>query len=116
MTTAEREQQRTDALVRANEVRIANAALRRELSGMSHEQGCRRVAELLEDPTGPVLTFPVGRLLTSITRVGEDGMVRYLRTAEIFSTTKRVGALTVRQRTRLAVLLENRRLLFPYSS
>lgn len=113
MTTAEREQQRTDALALANYVRIANANLRRELAFLSHRDGCERVAALLLEPSGPVLSFPIGRLLTCIDRIGESGMTRYLRAADIFSTTKRVSALTQRQREALARVLRDRHSVFP---
>lgn len=113
MTTAEREQQRTEALELANYIRHANANLRRELEHLSHKDGCDRVACLLIDPSGPIASIPVGRLLLSIRTIGEYGMSKYLRAAGIFSPSKRVGKLTPRQRQALAHTLRNRDLLYP---
>jgi hypothetical protein len=62
-----------------------------------------------------VLAFPIGRLLTSITKVGEEGMTKFLRHAGIFSTTRRVGNLTPRQRRALAAALRDRTLIYPGS-
>lgn len=108
MTTAEREQQRDNALILANQVRMSNAQLRAELAALTRAAGCQRVAQMMLEPSGPVLSFPVGRLLTSIDHIGEQSMIRYLRYADIFSATKRVGALTTRQRRKLADALQHR--------
>lgn len=108
MTTAEREQQRLDALTLANKIRMDNARLRRQLAALTPHQGSVYVASLLLEPSGPIASFPIGRLLTSVNRIGERLMCQLLREAGIFSTTKRVGALSPRQRNALAELLQER--------
>lgn len=103
-----------DALVVANGVRVSNARLAREITDLDRDHGEQQVAQLLDNPEGAVGAFPIGRLLMCIRDVGEERMSCYLRHAGIFSTTKRVRALTARQRHALAAALRDRTLVFPW--
>jgi hypothetical protein len=113
MTAAERADQRMDALTVANAIRSANATLKRDIYALPRHEGSEKVAVLLEAPSGPVASMPIGRLLMCINGIGEQGMTRHLRAAGVFSTTKRVSALTPRQRQTLAHTLRHRDLVFP---
>lgn len=106
--TAAQLDQKMGALALANEIRMSNARLRRDIGALSYSEGCERVADLLASPVGPVASLPIARLLKCINRVGDDGMIKFVRHAGIFSTTKRVRALTVRQRQALIWALRNR--------
>lgn len=99
--------QRMSALDHANEIRIGNAQLRREIRALSKPDAYRRVADLLECPEGYVESMPIGRLLNSIERVGARKVDRILMVACVRSSDRRVGALTDRQRSILAVVLRD---------
>lgn len=101
-----------NALELANKIRTANADLRREITELPHDQGCAKVADLLTNPSGPVASFQIGRLLKCIDWIGDTGMIRYLRYAGIITATKRVGALTPRQRKCLTEALVDHELLW----
>lgn len=97
--------QRLEALARANQVRCANVQTKRMIHTLPLHEGRLLVAELLEDETVvslPVGALPVGRLLSSINRLGRAGTLRLLRRAEVSSWDKRVRELTSRQRLAVA--------------
>jgi hypothetical protein len=92
-------EQRQAALERANRARIDGAAVRRELAA-----GDLTVAQALEDPRAQRLQ--IGRLLTAQRGWGPTKANRLLNQHRIFPT-RRVGALTPRQRDVLAAATES---------
>jgi hypothetical protein len=91
------------ALGIANEVRLTNATTLRAIKATPFVDGCGMVAAILLDPDEHQAAIPVGRLLLSIRRMGESRLARLLRTAGVLMPTKRVDALTERQRDVLVV-------------
>jgi len=103
--------QRELALLKANEVRLANCELRRSIHAASFAVALELVADLLDqdDLTElPAGALPIRRLLLAVPKFGEQRMVRYLRTAGLFTGDRRVRDLTDRQRRVLAELLRSR--------
>jgi hypothetical protein len=96
MTT---EPQRLRALVRANEVRLARAELKRRIA-----DGDVSVAEVILDPPQEVSSWAIGDLLLSQRRWGSTRCRKFLARNHI-TETKPVGALTERQRRLLAAQL-----------
>ena len=92
--------QHLQALARANEVRLARAALKRAVA-----QGEQTVAEVVQDVPWEAETMVVFDLLASQRRWGDTRCRRLLRSMHI-SETKTVGALTARQRGALAEALD----------
>ena len=106
-------QLRRDALTVANETRRARSQLKRELHELGLWDARRRMAEILLDPPGFVLSMPVGGLLTLIPRLGagcgQGGCVvlvrRWLDEASVMSEMRMVRELSERQREALSVLV-----------
>ncbi len=95
MTTATEQPQHLHALSKANEVRMASAALRRELGA-----GQLTLREALDDPRSGCLELRT--LLSSLPRIGVVKASRIANTESIgASPTRRVRDLTDRQRCEL---------------
>jgi hypothetical protein len=94
------------ALARANQVRLARAALKRDISA-----GCRGVAEVVLESPWEANSMSLSELLCSQRRWGR-ARSRKLLSSIALSEGKRVGTLTERQRrilvTALAAKLGNR--------
>ncbi|MBF6621273.1 MAG: hypothetical protein ITG02_13725 [Patulibacter sp.] len=95
-----RDVQRNAALARANEIRIARAALKREIAA-----GERLPAEVIAECPAEAHSMPVAELIGAQHRWGEARTLRLLRRAEL-SETKPLGHLTPRQRRALIACLE----------
>lgn len=93
--TEHRRAQRISHLQRANDVRVARAALR-------HRIAARQVtaAQVLAEPPAEALSWQIGDLLSSQWRWGPSRSSRFLNRLRI-SWTRPVGALTDRQRARI---------------
>lgn len=94
--------QHLEALARANEVRLARAALKRAVA-----RGEVAVADVVCDVPDEAATMTVHDLLASQRRWGDTRCRRLLRTIPI-SETKAVGTLTQRQRDALVDALAER--------
>jgi hypothetical protein len=91
-----RQPQRLRALERANEIRVARAALKRRIA-----VGDISAAEVILEPPGAAISWEIGELLVSQRRWGSSRCRKFLLRNQI-SETKPVGALTERQRRLLA--------------
>lgn len=91
--------QRTEALQRANRVRLAQAALKRQTRSTAD------AAAVLLDPPEHASSMRVEALLLSMQRWGASRVSKILTMARI-SPVKSIGGLTERQRKELAGLLE----------
>ena len=101
MTTAE---QRQEALNLANDVRLANAALRGELKSLDREDALRRAAHVCLTLEGSSGSMKVESFLNSIRGIGPQKVKSML--VEIHCLTpKRLRDLSVRQRDLLAEVL-----------
>jgi hypothetical protein len=89
------------ALQRANEVRLARAALKREVA-----EGKISAAEVILSPASEIQGMTVSELLLSQRRWGDTRCRTFLATVPL-SQTKTVGSMTDRQRHALAGLLAN---------
>lgn len=89
-----------EALARANQVRLARAALKREISA-----GRRNIAEVIMQSPWEVESMSLGELLCSQRRWGR-ARSRKLLSSTSLSEGKRVGTLTERQRRVLVAALE----------
>jgi hypothetical protein len=87
------------ALARANEVRLARAALKRDVSA-----GRRRVTEVLLDSPWEAESMSLTELLCSQRRWGR-ARSRKLLSSIALSEGKRIGSLTERQRRILVAAL-----------
>lgn len=92
--------QRRAALTTANEVRIARAVLRRDLTGA-------RAIEVILNPPGYTATMYVRDLLRFVPRVGRVKTSLILRLARI-AENKRIGGMTERQRFALVAVLHEK--------
>lgn len=90
------EPQRLRALERANEIRLARAAIKRRIAC-----GEVSVTEVILECPDAAITWPVGELLMSQRRWGSTRCRRFLARNHIVET-KPVGTLTERQRQLLA--------------
>jgi hypothetical protein len=88
------------ALARANQVRLARAALKRDVSA-----GRRQVAEVIVDSPWEADSMSLSELLCSQRRWGR-ARSRKLLSSIALSEGKRVGTLTDRQRRLLVAALE----------
>jgi hypothetical protein len=93
--------QRLQALERANEIRLARAALKRRIA-----IGDISVAEVLLSSPKEADTWSVSELLMSQRRWGNERCRRFLKRNDIYER-KTVGSLTRRQRVMLATQLES---------
>jgi hypothetical protein len=89
-----------EALARANKVRLARAALKREISA-----GRRNITEVIMDSPWEVESMSLGELLCAQRRWGR-ARSRKLLSSTALSEGKRVGTLTERQRRILVAALE----------
>jgi len=89
-----------EALARANKVRLARAALKREISA-----GRRSITEVIMESPWEVESMSLGELLCSQRRWGR-ARSRKLLSATALSEGKRVGTMTERQRRILVAALE----------
>jgi hypothetical protein len=94
--------QRLRALERANEVRLARAALKRRIA-----EGKVPASSIILDSPWEARSWSVGDLLMSQRRWGSTRCQKFLRGLEI-SETKPIGKLTERQRVALATHLDAR--------
>lgn len=98
-------EQRTNALKRANVVRLARAKHKRDPKAIESLSGTRRAAAaLIERPPEELLKMTVMELLCGAWRHGETLSKRYLRQAGIVEG-KTIGTLTDRQRWALVTNL-----------
>lgn len=88
--------QREAALRRANEIRLARAALKRAIA-----IGEVSAAEVILGPPEEAMSWSVCELLRSQRRWGNQRCVKFLKRHEI-PERKELGKLTARQRTLLA--------------
>jgi hypothetical protein len=89
-----------EALARANKVRLARAALKREISA-----GHRNITEVIMESPWEVESMSLGELLCAQRRWGR-ARSRKLLSSTSLSEGKRVGTLTERQRRILVAALE----------
>jgi hypothetical protein len=89
-----------EALARANKVRLARAALKREISA-----GHRNITEVIMQSPWEVESMSLGELLCAQRRWGR-ARSRKLLSSTALSEGKRVGTLTERQRRILVAALE----------
>lgn len=89
-----------EALARANEVRLARAALKRDISA-----GRRPITEVITESPWEAESMSLSELLCSQRRWGR-ARSRKLLSSTALSEGKRVGALTERQRRVLVAALE----------
>lgn len=101
--------QRTDALAKAQKVRLAKAELKRSWYGRPAPDVLREVAGMLEDPSCVQLeSFKLSELLLTIPGVGKTKARDIAHAAEWIELTHRVGRLTQRQRDLVARVLRQR--------
>lgn len=104
--TMERQQQRDDALAKANSVRLAQATLRRELRDLDRVDGERELADLIRcSNEDHVLRAKVGYLMASVQRRGHAWYRRILGGLGI-SPQRKVRDLTDRERRVIAHAIE----------
>jgi len=89
-----------EALARANKVRLARAALQREISA-----GHRNITEVIMESPWEVESMSLGELLCAQRRWGR-ARSRKLLSSTSLSEGKRVGTLTERQRRILVAAIE----------
>jgi hypothetical protein len=89
-----------EALARANEVRLARAALKREISA-----GRRNITEVITESPWEAESMSLSELLCSQRRWGR-ARSRKLLSSTALSEGKRVGSMTERQRRVLVAALE----------
>ena len=89
------------ALQRANEVRLARAAVKRRLSA-----GTISAAEVILGPPPEIETMPLGELLMSQRRWGHVRCRRFLSALAV-AENKTVGSMTQRQRGMLVAMLRS---------
>jgi len=97
--------QNMEALERANELRLAGAALRHSLRQMPSREGARTAAVWLRRPTAYVGSMNVERLLTSVQRLGPRRAAAMLAASRITKVQK-VREVTPGRREQLSRLLD----------
>lgn len=101
--------QHLDALARANKIRLAAAARRRELGMLTYWEGRHRLAEWIESSRPEIEPARVEHMLSGITRLGPCTRRRLLSAAGIPQVTRgertRIRQLTPRQRRALCCAL-----------
>ncbi len=100
VTSAARLPQHMQALAHANRVRLARAALKREVGS-----GKRGAADVIVDSPWEVESMSLAELLTSQRRWGRTRARKFVAILGL-SENKRIGTLTRRQRLLLAAALE----------
>lgn len=91
------------ALDRANEIRLARAALKQQIAAGEISAG-----QVILDCPPEADTWPVADLIMAQRRWGQFRMRKFLSRAGHISEMKPVGTLTERQRQRLAAMLGER--------
>jgi hypothetical protein len=94
--------QHMQALAHANEVRLARAALKREI-----KSGTENAADVVRTCPSEVETMTVSELLRSQSRWGRTRVRKFLIPLAV-SENRELGRLTVRQRGELARRLEQK--------
>jgi len=94
-------EERRAALERANEIRFARAALKREIKA-----GTASVADLVADPPAYLASMKVLDLMVAQPYMGPTRALPLLEAATV-SPRKTVGGLSRRQREELAALLRD---------
>ena len=92
--------QRTEALSKANEVRVLRAQLKRDLKARRAS-----LAALIVDPPAYLETAKVSEMLLALPGHGRVKAAKILNSCRV-SPSKTFGALSERQRKELAVLLD----------
>lgn len=100
-------QQQEEALARANTIRLAQAAFRREVAAMPRLEGMGVVAAALEDPDEIIGAMRLGFVLAAPRRCSPGTAERLLRVVGVGSSDRRVRELTQRQRKLLSVALRS---------
>ena len=100
-TMAPESPQRLQALERANEIRLARAALKRRIA-----VGDVSVADVILSSPREAESWSVSELLMSQRRWGNERCRKFLKRNDIYER-KTVGSLTHRQRMLLATQLES---------
>lgn len=104
-----RVKQRTDALARAQEIRLAKAELKRTWQGRHQWDVLREIADMLDDPEcGRLESFKLSELLLTVPGIGKTKANFIARSADWVELSHRVSRLTVRQRELLARVLRQR--------
>lgn len=104
---ASREMQRHAALKRANEIKLARAALMRRLGALPAKEGCASAADLVADPPEVLCSQTVEALLCRVHRIWRPTVTRLCDAAEVPSDVT-LGALVPRQRAALVAALRYR--------
>ena len=105
--TSPREAQRMLALEKANHVRVTNARLFREITGLEERDARALCAAVFTDPTDEQNAAKVDQLLRAVPRFGAVKVRGLLVHADIRVSGRRVGELSQRQRTLIASVLLN---------
>lgn len=103
-TDERRAAQALAALAKGNEIRTANAKLKRDIAALSRSAARTRVIGILREPSGPVRNMRLGGLLLSMPAFGIRKLAPLLREVGASSETP-LGALTIAQRRRLVARL-----------
>lgn len=98
-TPERKKKQRVDALLRANEVRVYRANLKRDLKA-----GRRSIHDLLLDPPEMLETAKVFDILLAVPKYGRVKVNKMLVSCRI-SPSKTIGGMSERQRTELVSML-----------
>lgn len=94
MTVAQRDQ----ALVRANEVRIANSRWKNETNSLPAAAAAARVAALLREPSPPQDAMRIAHAVMCVSRLGVNKSALIFRDAGIVNAQRPIRELTERQR------------------
>ncbi len=94
--------QHMEALAHANRVRLARAALKREI-----KTGSATAADVMRDCPLEVETMTVSELLRSQDRWGRSRVKKFLGQFEGVSESRELRRLTIRQRDLIAARLEH---------
>ncbi len=103
-------EQRSAALVRANEIRSAAAEVKRRVKALPRPEGFAAVIELLDKPETATGSLQIDALLKSIKREGPRKVSGLLHRASIFGCRQRarVDVLTVAERSRISTVLSRK--------
>lgn len=97
-------EQQAEALKKANENRLARAAMRAEIEKLPSDEGLAAVADLVANPPRCLYSLESFRLLQWVTKIGEHHARIYCLKAGV-SQLAMTGWLTKRQRTALCAAL-----------
>ena len=99
------DEQRRNALARANRTRSAKAAFKAGIRSMDGSQAITRVATVFRDPRGVEPSLKVGELLTVIPMVG-DTTARHIGRICDTALHDRISRVPAQKRERIARQLE----------